>query len=227
MAKLGKHLSKSGKVSAEDRLLEYYYKATDYFENNKNRVYTILTVIVVIIAVIFIYFRNLSSNAETAALELAKTEPLYKNEMYLQAINGDSLGITKGLLYIAENYGSTESGETAKIMLANSYYFLGDFSSAEKYYKSFSGKSDLLRSASYAGLAAVYDAQKNFSEAAKYYEKAVNKYVPNSDEYLFSAVRSYFLANDTENMKKAAKTLKKDFPKSKFIQQLNRYITES
>ena len=39
--------------------------------------------------------------------------------------------------YIVDEYGSTETGEMAKIMLANSYFNLRDFDKAEKYFKIF------------------------------------------------------------------------------------------
>ena len=83
MTKIGKSVGKHTKHSTEDKMLLYYYKSTEYFEKNKNRVYTALTILVVIIAVIFIYFRNESQKNETAALELAKVKQIYAADMYL------------------------------------------------------------------------------------------------------------------------------------------------
>lgn len=225
MAKLGKTLSKSEKHTSEEKLLYYYYKVTEYIENNKNRFYTFLTILVVIIAVIFIYFRSQSNKSESASLELSKVKQIYEMEMYQQAINGDSLGNSKGLLYIVNNFGSTESGETAKIMLANAYYYLRDFENAEKYYKDYSGNNNIFESASIAGIAAVYEAKGEYLNAAKNYEKASNnsKLVPNNDEYLFYAIRNYFTANDTDNLIRTIKLMKKEYPKSKYIGMLMRY----
>jgi len=228
MAKLGKTLSKSSKSNTEEKMMLYYYKAVEYFEKNKNRVYTALTILVVIIAVIFIYFRNQSAKNETAALELSKVKQVYAMDMYQMSINGDSLGTFKGLQFIVDNYGSTESGETAKMMLANSYYNLREFDKAEKYYKDYSGKSDMLQAASYAGVGAVLEAKNDFVNAAKNYEKAasVSKKLYNKDEYLYYAIRSYYFAKDAENIKKTVKTLKTDYPKSRYLSQTQRYYTE-
>jgi outer membrane protein assembly factor BamD (BamD/ComL family) len=221
MAKIVKH----GKHGTEEKMLFWYYKALEYFEANKNRVYTILTVVVLIIAVIFIYFRNQSQKSETATLELAKVKQIYNADMYQQAMNGDSLGMSKGLVYIVNEYGSTESGETAKLMLANCYYNLRDFDNAYKYYNDYSGKSEMMKAAAFAGIAGVYEAKNDWVNAAKFFEKAskVSKTLSNNDEYLFYAIRSYFNAKDNDNLKKSIKTLKTDFPKSKFLNQITRY----
>lgn len=225
MAKLGKSLKKAHKHNTEDKMLEYYYKGTDYFEKNKNRVYTVLTVIVILIVVVFIYFRNQSQKEETAALELSKVKNIYAMDNFQAAINGDSLGMTKGLQYIVDNYGSTESGQGAKIMLANSYYNLRDFDKAEKYYKDYSGKNELFKSAAFAGIASVYETKGDWKNAAKYYENAskVSKNVPNNDEFMYYCIRSYFNAKDNENLTKSIKYFKTEYPKSKFLGQLARY----
>lgn len=225
MAKLAKTLKKTHKHNTEDKMLEYYYKGTDYFEKNKNRVYTVLTVIVVLIVVVFVYFRNQGQKEETAALELSKVKNIFAMDNYQSAINGDSLGISKGLQFIVDNYGSTESGETAKLMLANSFYNLRDFDKAEKYYKEYSGKNELFKSAALAGIASVYETKGDWKSAAQYYEKAskVSKNVPNNDEYVFYAIRSYFNAKDNDNLNKVIKSFKTEFPKSKFLGQLARY----
>ena len=221
MAKLGKNISRTN----EDKLLSFYYKSVDYFEKNKNRVYTILTIIAVIIAVIFVFFRNQASKSESASLELSKVKQFYLSGSYQQAINGDSLGMSKGLIYIVDNYGSTESGEAAKVLLANSYYFMRDFDKAEKFYKEYSGSNEIYRATSFAGLASIYEAKNDFPNAAKLYEKAskVSKIVSNNDEYLLNAIRAYSLSKDNENTKRTIKELKTEYPKSKLIAQLTRY----
>jgi tetratricopeptide (TPR) repeat protein len=225
MSKIGKTITKQTKHSAEDKLVFYYYKAVEYFQQNKNRAYTALTIIIAVIAVIFIYFRSQSQKSETAALELAKVRQYYSMDLYQTAINGDSMGVSKGLIYIVNNYGSTESGEAAKIMLANSYYSLRDFEKAAKYYKEFSGKNDMLKAASLSGLASIDENKGDFVNAAKYYEKAsrVSKNLTNNDEYLFYSIRCYFNAKDFDNLKKLVKELKNDYPKSKYLGFLAKY----
>jgi tetratricopeptide (TPR) repeat protein len=221
MAKLGKNIGKTH----DDKLLAFYYKSLEYYEANKNRVYIIATSVVVIVALIFFYFNYKSKNNETAGIELSKIKGIYASGSYQQAISGDSLGISRGLQYIVDNYGSTENGEIAKIMLANCYYSLRDFEKAEKYYKDYSGRNDIYKAASFAGIASVYEAKNDFSNAANNYIKASkqSKLVTNNDEYIFYAIKNYSLAKDNDNLKKTIQELKKEYPKSKYIAQISRY----
>jgi len=119
MAKLGKNIGKTH----EDKLMDMYYKSMEYYENNKNRVYIIATSVVVVVALVFFYFNYKAKNNETAGIELSKVKTAYSNGLFQQAINGDSLGMSRGLQYIVDNYGSSENGQIAKVMLANCYYF--------------------------------------------------------------------------------------------------------
>lgn len=213
------------KKHQDDKLTALYYQAVDYFDKNKNKVYWIITGVVVLIAVVFIYFKSQKAKELEASDNLIKIQNIYFNGSYKQAIEGDSLGMTKGLLYVVDNYGSTESGQTAKILLANSYYFLNDLDNALKYYKDFSGKNEILKAASLAGIASVYEAKGDYKEGSSYYEKAarVSSDIINNDEYLYNAIRNYFHLKDAESIKKITKQLKEEYPKSKYILQLNRY----
>ncbi|HEY5125002.1 MAG TPA: hypothetical protein VIK14_14815, partial [Ignavibacteria bacterium] len=60
---------------------------------------------------------------------------------------------------------------------------------------------------------------------ASNYEKAakVSKDVISNDEYLYNAIRNYFNLKDSESIKKITNQLKAEYPKSKYILQLNRY----
>src|SRR4029453_17441709 len=100
----------------EEKLMTFYYNAVDFFQKNKKHVYTALTILLIAIAGIVLLVNKRKANNEIAAIELSKVKTLYNSNDFTQAINGDSLG-TKGLQYIVDEYGSTENGEMAKIML--------------------------------------------------------------------------------------------------------------
>ncbi|MCB0723254.1 MAG: hypothetical protein KDC73_01015 [Ignavibacteriae bacterium] len=209
----------------DDKILELYYKALEYFNENRKRVYTVLTILVVVAAGAFIYFKGRQEKSENAMIELANIEQVYNSGAYQQAINGDSLGFTKGLLYMVNEFGSTESGQSAKVLLGNCYYYLRDFGNAERYYSDYSGSDLILKAASIAGIAAVKGAQGNYVDAAKEYENAANvsEEIAINDEYLFSAARNYSLAKDKENFDRVSALLKNDYPMSTYIMQLPRY----
>lgn len=221
MAKISKTVHKT----SEDKLLHYYYKATEYYENNKKVVYRILGVIVLIIAAAIFYFRYQADKSEKATTELAKVKQYYNSGLYSIAINGDSLGTARGLFYIVDNYGSTPSGEEAKIMLANSYFFLRDFDNALKYYESYGGADDILKAAALAGEAAVYEAKKDYEKAAGLFIKASKASKDNTlnDEYLYGALRCYYFAGKKDKQKDLVDELRREYPKSKYLSFLQRY----
>lgn len=213
------------KASANDKVLYYYYKAVEYFQNNSKSVYIALTAVVVIAAGIFFYLNNLKAANEEALLELSKVQPVYDSQEYLQAINGDTLGTTRGLLFIVNEYGSTESGNTAKLLLGNSYFALMDFDNAFKYYDSYSGSNLIYKAAAYAGIGAVYEARSQHIDAAKQFEKAANisDDLAVNDEYIYYAARNYMNAKDKDGYMKMLAKLKKDYPKSTYIALTERY----
>lgn len=211
----------------EEKLMTFYYKAVDFFEKNKKHVYTALTILILVIGGIVLMVNKKKANNEIAGVELNKIKPVYIANNFQQSVNGDSLGLSKGLQFIVDEYGSTENGQLAKIMLANSYMGLRDFDKAEKYYKDYSGDNPVLKAAAEAGLATVYEARNNYVEAAKQFEKAANsdKENPFTDQYLFYAAKNYYNANDMASAKKLFDKIKNDYPKSRFNQESEKYKT--
>lgn len=209
----------------EEKLMTFWYQIVDFFEKNKKHVYTALTIIVIAVAGIILLVQKKKANNEIAGMEISKIKPVYEANNFQQAINGDSLGVSKGLIYIVDEYGSTENGEMAKMMLANSYYSIRDYDNAEKYFKDYSGSNPVLKAASVAGIASVYNAKKQYSDAAKEFEKAasVDKDNPFVDEYLFYAATNYFKADNIAEAKKLFDRLKNDFPKSKYVFESEKY----
>ena len=207
------------KTSTDDKVLFYYYKAVEYFQNNSKTVYIALTVIVLIAAGIFFYINNKKAAEEEANMELVKVQRLYDQQKYDQAINGDSAGTTRGLLYIVNEYGSTESGNTAKLLLGNSYFALLDFDNALKYYDSYSGSNLIYKATSLAGVAAVYEAKLQYLEAAQQFAKAagINPDIALNDQFLYYAARNYSKVNDKDGYMKVLEKLRKDYPKSTYI----------
>lgn len=209
----------------DEKLLASYYKAVDFFEANKKHVYTALTILAIAVAGIILLVNRNKANNENAGLALNLIKRAYENNDFQQAISGDTLGNVKGLQYIVDEYGSTENGQTAKIMLANCYYSLREFDKAEQYYKDYSGSNTILKASAIAGEAAVQEARQKFGDAAKLYEKAlsVDSQNPFNDEYLFYAAKSYLKADDNAKAKSLFDKIKKDFPKSKYVAESEKY----
>ena len=210
---------------SDEKLIAAYYKAVDFVEKNKKQVYTALTVLVIAVAGIIVLVNRNKANNENAGVALNLIKRAYENNQFEEAINGDTLGNVKGLQYIVDEYGSTENGEAAKLMLANSYYNLRNFEKAEKYYKDYSGSNMLLKASALAGEASVKEARQEFGEAAKLYEKAATIYPNNvfADQYIFYSGKNYVRAGEYVKAKETFDKIKKDYPKSKYLTELDKY----
>ncbi len=197
---------------------------SSYYNRNRNQVMIIAGAIIVIVVGLLLFTSKRASQNEEAAVSLSKIRGSYEAGNYQAAINGDSAG-NKGLLFIVNEYGPSENGQLAKIMLANSYYGLRDFQNAMKYYDDFGGSNKLSKVAAISGMASVKEAQNDYVGAGKEFERAANydKENPFRDEYLFYAGRDFSLGNDKVSSKRIFDMLKSDFPKSKYIAQSQRY----
>lgn len=216
------------KEMKKDALVEKYFYVKEFIREKQKQILTIAGVVIAIVVVAILLINRSSSLNEQASAEYGKIISIYNNGAYQQAIDGIPQKNIKGLKYIVSEYGSTEVGEDAKILLANSYLNLGQYDEALKYYDDYSGSNKLLKSAAYAGVATCYEAKKEFEKAGEYYFKAAN--VMKSENitplYLLSAVRCYGLTDKKDQAKKILTQLKKDFPNSTQARDYERYIAE-
>lgn len=212
----------------QDKLVENYFKAKAFYLDNQKLILGAAAGLVLIVFVVIIIINNAKANSETATTELAKVIKIYDQSSYQQAIDGLPGKNIRGLKSIVEDYGSTESGEIAKIYLANSYYSLGNVDAALRYYEDFSGDGDILKATAYAGAAVCYESKGNKEKAAEYFLKASK--VVNSEaitpEYLTNAARLYSSLGEKEKAKKLLDQLKKDFSNSQYARDYDRYLAE-
>ncbi|MBM2841423.1 MAG: Tetratricopeptide domain protein, partial [Bacteroidetes bacterium] len=187
-----------------------------------------LTALVVLVAAVFFYVKNLNADNEKAATELGKVYTYYDNAQYQIVIDGVRERNILGLKAIVEEYGSTHSGNLAKLYLADSYYNLDKFSEALKEYDEFSPEGQLLTVSRYAGIGACQEALKNYNEAAENFEKAATKYPNdlNAAENLNNAARNFAAAGQKEQALDLYKKLKKDHSTTPFGREADRYIAQ-
>ena len=221
-----KKLSK--KAIKEDKLVELYYKAYGYFDDNKSQVFTYAGVLVIVILAAIWYVNHNNQENKAAAIQLAAVMNYYDNGAYLEAIEGQAGTNVIGLKKIVDQYGSTENGETAKIYLANSYNRLGKLDLAFKYYKDYDGSISMYEAASYAGQAGYYAGKKEYNKAADLYIKASRVSSDNvlNADYLLRAGINYLAANEKNEAKNALEKIKKDYDTSPEARQVNQYLAQ-
>lgn len=210
----------------EDALVTTYMKATNFFYEKKKLLSSVATGVGVVIVISIIYLNNRAADAEKAATELGKIYKFCDSGQYQLAINGIPEKNIMGLKAIVENYGSSHPGETAKFYLANSYFSLGNYDEALRYFKDYGGGDVLLKVSALSGIAACYEAREDYKEAAKYFEKAAykNNQDLNVAENLYNAARDYTKAGEKEKAIELLKKLKKNYPASTHARDVEKLL---
>jgi tetratricopeptide (TPR) repeat protein len=213
----------------KDKLVTAYFEVKEWFTSpeNKKKLYTVAGTVVVIIILIFFYINNKKAKNEEAEVKLSSVISIYDQNKYQEAIDGDPANNIMGLKDIVDRYGSTESGETAKMLLGNCYFNLGDYDNALKQFEDYAGGNDIVKASCLSGIGAVYEAKGDMKKAGEFFEKSteVNKNVVINPENLYYAVRAYSEAGEKENAKRVFEKLKNNYPKSKYIGDSRRYET--
>lgn len=210
----------------EDKLVTTYYKVVGSFEEYKDKLYIGLGVIALIIVAVIFYNTSQSDKNELANTELSRVIPLYHSGSYLEAIEGRAASKIRGLKSIVDEFGGVEYGQTAKIYLANSYFFLGKIDEALEAYKSYSGSNSLFKAAAYAGEAGCLEAKENYSNAADLFKKAANvsKENPLNADYLLRASVNFIRIGKQKEAKSLLETIKKDYTNSTAYREVDRYL---
>lgn len=211
----------------EDKLVTTYYKAYNYFNENKNRIGIYAGALVALILVIYFYINYRAESNKEAGIHLAKVMSLYDSGSYLEAIEGRQGTNIIGLKKIVAEYGSTENGETAKIFLANCYAMLGNIEEAFKYYEDYGGKNEIFKAAALAGEAGYYAYKQNYEKAADLYLKAsrISKNNVLNPDYMLKAAINYIEAGKKEEAKDLLEIIRKDYQTSTAFREVDKYLT--
>src|SRR5512140_574676 len=125
MLKPKKGISK--KEIKEDKLVTTYFRTQAWMEANRKLVTYIVSLPILLAVVLWFVANNRRQSNERATTDLAKVFQLYDQGQYKLAIDGIPQENIRGLQSIVDDYGSTKSGEMAKLYLAESYFNLKDY----------------------------------------------------------------------------------------------------
>ena len=219
-----KKLSK--KEIKQDKLVETYYKAYGYFDENRSRILLYAGALVVVVFAVIYYVNNKKENNAKAEVLLSQVMSIYDQGSYLEAIEGRPSQNITGLKKIVEDYGSTENGETAKIYLANSYEMLGKSDEALKYYEDYDGDISMYKATALAGQAGIYTGKKEYEKAADLFRKAsrISKTNVLNSDYMLDASINYIESGKKEEAKDLLESLKKDYPAAQATRKANEYL---
>jgi tetratricopeptide (TPR) repeat protein len=188
----------------EDKLVKTTLQVKTYLEeNNKQVLYFVLGVFAIVLIIMWYRYSSQKTSQEAEA-QLGMAQIEFNNANYERAANR--------LRNLIQQYKGTGEAKQGLFLLANIYYQYEDYKQAREYFKEFvdtySG-SDILLASGYAGLAACYENEKNFTEAGRLYEKAakIAREFVESDNYFYLAGICYKKAGDLPKAKQQFETL--------------------
>jgi tetratricopeptide (TPR) repeat protein len=211
------------RLSQTEKLFLRYEATRQWVLVNQRIVGAAGVVLIAIIAGAWWWVGQQKTNSDHAATYLSRIVVYYFNDDYRHAVDGDRQRKVDGdplygLRYIVENYGSTASGREAALLLANSYYALGKYDSADKAFGEASSDYPIVKASIEAGRAAILEHSGNKMEAAKLFEAAAmrDKTNPLDAAYLLSAARNYEAGSNKDDAVRLFRKLAADYPSTEF-----------
>ncbi|MAQ93773.1 hypothetical protein B1759_01015 [Rubrivirga sp. SAORIC476] len=181
----------------EDALATSASRGAEFFEDHRNAVIGVIVGIVVL-SLAVIGWRAYQANRSAEGQELLGAILTEYEAGNLQTAL-DGTGDMPGLLEIADQYGSTATGEQATFFAADALYQLGDMDRALELFEDYDGDG-LLAASAIGGQAAIAEEQGDDAKAARLYEQAASEFVSpaSTPGYLLDAARAHLAAGDTE-----------------------------
>ena len=185
-------------------------RSQEFFEDNRNLILGVIGGLVVL-AVLVIGWRTWQDRRSSEGQELLGailTE--YEAGNYQVALDGTETA--PGLLEIADDYGSTSTGEQATFFAADALYQLGETERALDLFEDYDG-SGLIGASALAGQAAIAEQGGNASTAAGLYERAAGAFESpaSTPGYLLDAARAYLEAGEASEAQAALQRIVDDW----------------
>jgi tetratricopeptide (TPR) repeat protein len=198
--------------------------AKTWFERNRIKVFAGVAILAFGAIALFLWRSGAEADNETASTWLSRiTNDAYNSSNFRLAIDGDNTKRVgneplRGLREIVTTYGSTKSGQMAKVYLANSYYYMGQFDSAMRVFEDISAKEPMVKASVDAGKATIFQEKGNKEEAAKLFMSAagMDPVNPLNADYTLAAAKNFEELGKKDDAVKAYRKLLEDYPGTQF-----------
>ncbi len=183
--------------------------AADFFEDHRSAILAAIIGLVVLALAVVAWRAWQANRSEEGQRLLGAILTEYEAGNWQAALDGTDTA--PGLLEIADDYGSTATGEQATFFAADAYYQLGDTDRALEMFEEYDGDG-LLAASALAGQAAIIE-PTDAARAAGLYEQAAAEYESpaSTPGYLLDAARAHLAAGDTEAAQGALRSVIDDW----------------
>ena len=181
----------------EDNLTDVYVRSASFFDEHRTAILGGIAAVVVLALAAIGFTAWRAAQSEEAQRLLGAILVEYERGNWQAALDGTDTA--PGLLEIADEYGSTATGEQATFFAADALFQLGRTDEALEMFEDYDG-GGLLEASALAGQAAIYEVQGDPGRAAELYERAAGVYASpaSGPAYLLDAGRAHLAAGDAE-----------------------------
>jgi len=186
-----------GHESREDTVVTAASRGSEFFEDHRTTLLAVVGGIVVLVLLVLGWKVWQDRRSEEGQQLLGAILSEYEAGNYQAALDGTDTA--PGLLEIADDYGSTSTGQQATFFAADALYQLGRFDEALAMFDDYSGDG-LMAASALAGQAAIVEQNGDAARAARLYEQAAAEYESpaSTPGYLLDAARAQLAAGDAE-----------------------------
>ena len=217
----------SAKTQPEPEQIEVLERAKGFWEKNSRMILYISSAVILLAGGYLGYkYLILLPNEQKAQEEIYKAEANFRKDSVSLALNGNNS--TPGFLKVIKKYGSTRTGNLAKLYAGESYLQLGDYKNAVKYLEDFDAHGAKQIEAKSEGLLGdAYAEMKQNDKALDHYKKAGTIFPEDavlSSEYLFRAGMLYEVMGKNKEAIEQYKLIKEKFPRSEKGYNIDKYL---
>jgi len=180
----------------EDQLATATAKGMTFLEEHRTLIIAAAAALVVVVLGVVGWGWYQARQDREAAEALGGILNAYEAGNYEEALEGTAEA--PGLLEIADEYGSTNTGNLATFFAADALYQLGRYDEALEQFEDYDGGRDILGASALAGQAAVHEQRGEYARAGELYLRAADAYhsAATTPDYLMAAGRSFEAAGD-------------------------------
>lgn len=194
-----------------------------WFERNPKSVIGVAAGIMLLVGAFFGYRYYIGNQDGIAQNEMYQAVRYFEADSLNLALNGD--GNNLGLLQIIDDYGRTDAGNLANFYTGAIYLKQGKYPLAIFHLEDFSASDLLVQARAYSLMGDAYMEQKDYENAAKYYDKAAG-YKPNKEftpTYLMKAALAYEKLNKNDKAKEVYQTIIEKYWESSELQNARKF----